>query len=605
MSTNSEAGTIEASGLLWSDKDTVLDLNFAIQWAAANGIKIDEVRRRLELCATFSKASAVCHILIKIDLPSENFYLPSGHKLQSDYVLDRGKLIALNASDYEFLGGILGESNWVSCTIADMMLLAKKCSESGIPFETRIDQNPVPISQHPSKLNSPKLLPEINLFDYQSSGVDWIFSRATQGMGALLADEMGLGKTVQAIAWISAVASVNLPILIIAPAALTENWRRELLKFAGVSSTLYEGSVRSLTPSALSNLGVLIATYDSARINQLVLQHVNWHTIVLDEAQYIKNHESARTQAVKSLNRVVGIALTGTPVENRVEELISILDFVVPGGLDDLVRRKSPIDAFSIDTRIRPLLPSLMLRREVSEVAQDLPDRLDFHLPLVPTENYLVEQQALVDSLSSANDFGQRLAVITKLRQLSSQEEVESSPKFNFLSDVIENAKVSGSKILIFANYKEAIHKISRFMRSRQVWSKEITGAITGSERQSLIDEFSALDGTACLVLNPKAGGVGLNITAANVVIHFEPDWNPALIDQATARAFRRGQRSKVFVYYLSYVGTVEEYIEGVVEGKRVVAADIIAPTEVSLDSQEIERILRWLNKSKETDESN
>ena len=437
------------------------------------------------------------------------------------------------------------------------------------------------------------LLPSVNPYPYQARGIDWLRERISYGLGGLLADEMGLGKTLQAIAAIAHVVAGGGRCLVVVPNALTENWRRELLKFAALESYSYVREGTNLSITALRRWAVVITTYDTVRSRELILGQDIWDLVVIDEAQYIKNSSAQRSQSTRNLKRRLSVALTGTPVENRPSDLVNILDFVVPGAFIDLMEAGDELSAAQASAVLTPYLPQLMLRRTVSEVGEHLPERHDVPVALAASDWYRAKHSSIVAEASSSNSRGARLAAITELRQLSGREPAETSPKLDFIKTLMESASPEREKIIIFASFNNSISMIQRNLRIQGLNVLAITGAT--NNRQEVVDRFAELHGPSALVMNPRAGGVGLNITTAPTVVHFEPEWNPATIDQASARSYRTGQGQTFIAYYLSIANSIEDYMLERVEEKREMAGQLITSVEEDLTDEQIMRLLSWL----------
>lgn len=418
------------------------------------------------------------------------------------------------------------------------------------------------------------------LYAYQRDGAGFLSQLAQNGLGALLADEMGLGKTMQAMYLITAaVRRGDLPNLVIVPASTLANWNREFSRFAdGVPVLEHAGPRRTGDPNVLRRSPVVLTTYETALRDQSLFEMVEWTHIALDEAQSVKNPRAQRSRAVKALKKRTGLAITGTPIENSLTDMWSIFEFVLPqylGSLDDFqASYPDELDAAAaLSRRVAPLV----LRRMVDSVATDLPERVDIPTPVYfsPT---LVEAYEAVRTDEDLHP----LARLTALRQLCASPlpaglpSIEHEfPKFDRLLDIVTEVLSEGSKCLIFASYTQAIDQIAEAIARRfeATFVATIDGRRSPAERQGLIDQFTSFGGAGVLVMNPKAAGVGLNIQAANYVVHFTPEWNPATVAQASARAYRRGQKRPVFVYYLYYEGTVEQYMMERLDAKRELQA--------------------------------
>lgn len=432
------------------------------------------------------------------------------------------------------------------------------------------------------------------LYPYQLDGWRWLKFLLGEGIGGLLADEMGLGKTLQVIAALSDSGGGPLrPALIIAPSSLLENWRRELARFAPHLRVLkHNGPLRTGRPAELHGYDVIITAYDNAVRDNSLLNMIHWKVVILDEAQFIRNPDAQRTKAVKRLRREAGLAITGTPIENRLVDLWSIMDFVLPHYLGDV---KSFMSQFSEDVNgaaeLEPLISPLMLRRRVADVAKDLPKRIDIpqliELDEYETTAYDAERERIYAEYSTAAT----LVALGTLRRFcahpllmgapSERSDPMSFSKFRRLDEILEEIFTNGEKVIIFTSFTAMADIIVQHIKGRfSTFAGTIDGRLAVERRQPLIDDFTAIRGSAALVLNPKAGGAGLNITAANHVIHYNPEWNPALEDQASARSHRRGQQLPVTVHHLLVADTIEDVINMRLARKRALTGAAVIGVE-------------------------
>lgn len=429
--------------------------------------------------------------------------------------------------------------------------------------------------------------PRVNatLYPYQLSGWRWLRFIRSEGLGGLLADEMGLGKSLQVISAIRDPGhDVIGPCLIVAPGSLLENWRREIARFAPTLTTLkHHGLRRTGRPTDLQGFDVVITSYDNVVRDNSLLNMIEWDMVVLDEAQFIRNPDAQRTKAVKHLRRRAGLAVTGTPIENRLLDLWSIIDFVLP---DQLCDRRSFEERFTDDMDGARLLEAevspFMLRRRVSEVAQDLPPRIDIPQVVELSEQEASEYDWARQRIAAEYGAAATLVSLTELRRFcahpsllsgSSTRDPMQFSKFQRLDEILREIFLQGEKALVFTSFTAMADMMARHVGSAlHAFAGVIDGRLPIDDRQPLIDEFSSVNGPAALILNPRAGGAGLNITAANHVIHYNPEWNPALEDQASARAHRRGQTLPVTVHRLLVADTVEDVISERLERKRVLA---------------------------------
>ena len=429
-----------------------------------------------------------------------------------------------------------------------------------------------------------------DLYPYQVTGLEWLSARAQAGLGGILADEMGLGKTLQLLGLIVQRLDVaNLPILVVVPLTLVENWIREFAKFApGVQVYRHLGQKRSRRPVEIAKQRVVLTTYETTVIDEGLLGVIEWDAVIADEAQAIKNPDALRTKAIGSLRRHSSFAATGTPLENRTQDLWSLAGFAVPGYLgtraDFATRLES--DPVGLRLAIRPL----MLRREVKDVARDLPDKIEIDSPL---EMFAPEADAYDQLISGLRGEQRRvpvLALLTKLRLFTAHPDAingriaspeSRSAKLTRLLEILEEIIEAEQKALIFVAFNVPADIVADSVRRRfgvPVWS--LNGGTPVNERQPTIDRFSNERGGAILVLNPTAGGVGLNIQAARHVIHYTLEWNPARQAQATARAWRRGQEHVVTVHRLFYANTIDELIMNKLGDKQELFDEVVQKSE-------------------------
>lgn len=413
------------------------------------------------------------------------------------------------------------------------------------------------------------------LYPYQADGIDFLNLIADQRIGCVLADEMGLGKTLQVIGMLVHLSSSqSYPILIVAPASLLENWRREISQFApSLSARIHAGENRAGTASALGSIGILITSYDTVVRDAVLLSSYDWHAVVLDEAQAIKNPEAQRTRAVKDLNRRVSVAISGTPLENRLDDLWSVSDFCLPGILGDLEHFRNSYSDEVVDAqRLGSALAPLILRRRVADVASDLPKKIEIRQPINLTDGEAHDYAAVREQVISEHGAAGALVATTILRTFCADPALtkyplqhSSSPgsKFRRVVELLEEIFANGEKALIFSSFHGVADLLSRELPLLypRAHFDTIDGRTPVENRQNIVDVFFQHQGVGALLLNPKAAGSGLNITAANHVIHYNPEWNPALTAQASARAFRRKQTRPVTIHHLYHPGTVEEVI--------------------------------------------
>jgi len=458
---------------------------------------------------------------------------------------------------------------------------------------------PLPTSKPGKYLNA-------SLYPYQQRGLDWLRWVTTQDMGGILADEMGLGKTLQIIALIGyeVFEKHRKPNLIFAPATLLENWRREFLKFLpDIDIFVHWGQSRTGSPYALSEHDVVITSYGTGVKDRYMLGMIDWNIIAADEAQAIKNPNAKRTRALKNILGRISIAITGTPLENHLLDLWSITDFAIPSYLGSESDFGGKYDG-SIESGIdleRKVSP-IMLRRLVKEVAYDLPEKINISQQLKMIGREAEEyDQVRIETLREYGKSGSLVSLL-RLRQYCTHpmiigasdldNPIQYSTKYKRLIEILQELFTSNNKALIFTSFTKMIDILAWDLRKRfDIFVESIDGRVNSSARQTIVDKFSDFNGSAALVLNPKAAGTGLNIVAANHVIHYNQEWNPAIEDQATARAYRIGQVNNVLIHRLYYVDTVEEIIDRRIKHKR----DLANATVVGTRGEDLDDIVQAL----------
>ncbi|MBC5763764.1 DEAD/DEAH box helicase [Ramlibacter albus] len=451
-------------------------------------------------------------------------------------------------------------------------------------------------------------LPNLNakLYPYQAEGVGFLRRMCDQSIGCVLADEMGLGKTLQIIALLCNEAiQRRRPSLIVAPATLLENWRREIASFApSLSVYVHRGSDRHGIASRLLGADLTLVSYETAVRDEPLLSEISWNVVALDEAQNIKNPAAQRTASVKRLPRRVGIAITGTPLENRIDDLWSIVDFALPRLLGDLdAFRREFADQLADAERVGLLVAPVLLRRRVREVANDLPERVDIAQPLELESPWAEMYEALRKQIQTEYGRAGALVALGKLRIFCANPSSATNelprdiefPKVTRLLEILEEVFALGEKALIFTSYLDVADRLAEAITAMDAsaFVATIDGRLSVERRQPTVDEFFAFSGAGVLLLNPKAAGVGLNITAANHVIHYNPEWNPALTDQATARAYRRRQAKGVTVHHLYYVNTVESVIVERASFKRLLAGEAVTGHGGEIEPEALARALQ------------
>ena len=456
------------------------------------------------------------------------------------------------------------------------------------------------------------------LRDYQIEGFKWLRRLAEWGVGGVLADDMGLGKTLQTLAVLLDRTKEG-PALVIAPTSVGFNWMREVEKFApGLAASLYRETDRADFLESVGPNQIVVCSYGLALRDIEKLAKVEWATLVLDEAQAIKNSRSKTSMAIATIPSKWTVALTGTPVENHLGELWSLFHVVSPGvlgGWDQFRNRfASPIEKENDDDRrkaLRTRLTPFILRRTKGQVLKDLPARTEMNLvvELSPAERAIYEKVRMsaigeADAIAKLNDIQDQrfriLALLTRLRQIACHPRMvhdtwtEGSAKLTQLSETLLQLREEGHRVLIFSQFVKHLALIREMMDAEGVTYQYLDGSTPAAARQHEVDKFQNGDATAFLI-SLKAGGTGLNLTAADYVIHMDPWWNPAVEDQATDRAHRIGQDKPVMVYRIVAKDTIEEEILKLHDTKRDLVAGILDGTHTAakLSTKDLIDLLR------------
>ena len=429
------------------------------------------------------------------------------------------------------------------------------------------------------------------LYEYQRVGYLWMLQMLEISHGCILGDEMGLGKTLQVITVFQELKKKRLtPLLVVAPVSLLENWKRECNKFApGLDVFVHHGSNRTGRRAELVKHDVVVISYNTSISDMSLLNMVDWQCVVLDEAQNIKNPYSKRAKAVKMLRRERSIAVSGTPFENHITDIWSLTDFVMPGlfGSLSLFEKNISDDVLGAE-QIEPLLSPIMIRRLVKDVADDLPEKVIVPQPIEMSETERLKyedfRKEAIDIANSGTALS--IALLQKLRMFCTHPNLcmdndldpyEGSVKYQRFCEITEEIISLNEKVIVFTSYKKMFEIMQEDITKRfGIEVDFINGDTPVDERQKIVDWFNEYKGSAMLVLNPRAAGVGLNITGANHVIHYNLEWNPSLEDQASARAYRRGQEKTVFIYRLYYTDTVEQIVNERIERKREIATTAV-----------------------------
>jgi SNF2 family DNA or RNA helicase len=551
----------------------------------------------------------------------------------------KGEWIALQPADVRAAQAILAQTNEpLSLSVEDALRLSTGDTKilaklpvvgfeaSGILkdlIDTLINNQSIQLIEKPKEFRG-------ELRPYQARGVSWLAFLERWGFGACLADDMGLGKTPQLIAFLLTLKEQDLlvkPTLVICPTSVLNNWEREVKRFAPTLSTIiHHGDKRSKGKAFLrdvKNKALVITSYPLIYRDASTFEEVAWQGVVLDEAQNIKNPQAKQSQAIRKLRGDFRIALTGTPVENRLSELWSILEFLNPGflGTQQFFQRRFAIpiekygDRESLNT-LRSLVRSFILRRLKTDrdIIQDLPEKQEMNVFCgLSKEQAELYQKLVDDSLAQIEEtsgikrHGLILSLLVKLKQIcnhpaqflkqNSLGSSERSGKLLRLEEMLEELLEEGDRALIFTQFSEWGKLLQPYLKKKL--GQEVLflyGATKRQDRQAMIDRFqNDPNGPPLFILSLKAGGTGLNLTRANHVFHVDRWWNPAVENQASDRAFRIGQKRNVQVHKFVCTGTLEEKINDMMESKKQLAEQTVDAGErwlTELDTDQLRNLL-------------
>ncbi len=436
------------------------------------------------------------------------------------------------------------------------------------------------------------------LREYQIEGFKWLKSLDTLGFGGILADEMGLGKTIQTIAFL--LSKDNKKAIIISPTSLIYNWKAELEKFAPslkVGIVHGEKSERHKLICNLHDYDVILTTYGTLRIDIQKYDDIIFDCCIIDEAQNIKNYLAQNTKVIKEVKAKVRFALTGTPMENNLTELWSIFDFIMPDYLysKEIFESKFTLGREGDLEELKLLIKPFLLRRTKSEVMKELPDKIEKKFIVEMTTAQKAVYKAYIKAVREKmkNNSEGKIEVfsyLTKLRQICLDpslvigEYKGGSGKLKVATELIEKHIDSQGKVLLFSQFTSALKNIGENLKKKGIPYLYLDGKTKPKDRIKLVDEFNNGSDNLVFLISLKAGGTGLNLASANLVIHFDPWWNPAVEDQATDRAHRIGQRNVVEVIKLVAKGTIEEKIILLQENKKDLIDSVITGELTSSD---------------------
>ena len=471
---------------------------------------------------------------------------------------------------------------------------------------------------------------EAVLREYQRDGFYWIKTLKENGFGGILADDMGLGKTLQILAFLlsekeQGKVGDELRTLIVAPASLVYNWKKEVERFTPqLSVCVMAGTAherKELIKNQTSNVDVWITSYDLLKRDIELYQDIVFANEIIDEAQYIKNQTTHAAKSVRLVNSSFRMALTGTPMENRLSELWSIFDYLMPGFLYGYTRFRSEIETPIVSdkdedamTRLRAMIHPFILRRLKKDVLKELPEKQEEIVTVALSGEqkklYQAHSQRLKMFLEDQNDedFAQNklqiLAELTKLRQLCCGPELllenykGENAKLETCIELITQAIAGGHKILLFSQFTSMLDLIGEELKKAKIDYYRIDGSVKKEARMEMVEQFqNPKNQVSVFCISLKAGGTGLNLTAADIVIHYDPWWNKAAQNQATDRAHRIGQKHAINVYQLIAEETIEQKICELQQVKEDLAEEVLSGEGISSTLFNKDEIMNLLEK--------
>jgi SNF2 family DNA or RNA helicase len=533
-----------------------------------------------------NQSAALIDIKIVLSYKKNSIEITPPNFLVSDYFIVEGKILPIRSYDFEALTAFLptlDHDGKIGFTVKELMNFDYFASKNNLQIvnpelkDHVLASAKLDLSQFENKL-------DVTPYAYQSVGIEWLRSQQSLGRkGVILADVMGLGKTLQVIGLIT--ENVNRGLrnnLVICPGTLIENWRREISKFSSeLNYLIHSGSLRAGTAAKITNFDVVITSYDALVRDHAMLSSISWNLVIVDEAQFIKNPSAQRSARCKGLPRNFGIAISGTPLENRLLDLWSLAEFAEPGlfGTESQFENEfesDPHGALEVNRIIRPIL----LRRKLDDIEHQLPEMVVIDHPIIwPEELNIIYEEARNEAIREFAQAGglvatgrlRKLTTHPLLMEIGPSDLTVLSPKYALALEIIEELFANGEKCLIFASYKKIIDLITEDISARYplAFVKSLDGRTPNDERTPLVDDFNNFSGSGVLVCNPIVAGAGLNIVGANHVIHYNLEWNPAKEDQATFRVYRNGQMKETFIHRLFFVDTIDEVIDQRIQLKR------------------------------------
>ena len=565
-----------------------------------------------------------------IDIPSEELaaVLSSYQRKKKFHRLKNGKLLYLDSNELEELDDFMNDYNLKPKMLEDGHLdlnvyrafsIENKAENSEhLNFDrSDIFKEVIDNFRNIKKTNYPLSKNYDNILrDYQKYGYQWLQSISAYGFGGILADDMGLGKTLQIIALLDENRHADKTSLVICPSSLLLNWQDEIHKFSlNLTCQCVNGSLqkRKAAINAFNDVDILITTYDYIRRDYELYQDHQFEYLIIDEAQYIKNPKTKNAASVKTIKAKHRFALTGTPIENSLAELWSIFDFLMPDYLFNYhyfqTHYETPIVKNHDEQKqqeLKKLISPFILRRNKKDVLTELPEKIEKTITLEFNEEehklYLANLVQVNKSLQEQLNYEKVdriaiLAMLTRLRQICCEPRVlyenitHISSKLEGCLDLIRNFQGNNQKVLLFSSFTAVLDLIIQELEKENISYYKLTGDTKKEERHRLVKQFQN-DDTTVFLISLKAGGTGLNLTAAEAVIHFDPWWNMSAQNQATDRAHRIGQQNIVTVYKLVMKDSIEEKILELQNKKKNLADSFVEGNEGTITSMSTDEII-------------
>lgn len=527
------------------------------------------------------------------------------------YLLDAGRLERLHRAQ-KALGGstalpLLGRSavRIPRARVAEADALLDELSPNFQAPETW--RRRAAVARHRDQLPAAPIAPDLEktLRGYQKLGAAWLWHLSREGLGGILADEMGLGKTLQALALITAIRRENpgaAPALVVCPASLLENWRREARRFTPqLRVRVHHGSGRDRDAGAFGGCDLVITSYGVLARDREIFEGLSWSLLLADEAQHVKNRRTQNARALQAVRADARILLTGTPVENSLDDLQALFAVILPGYMQPIPPESRGDERQWHEERIRRQAAPYILRRRKADVAAELPPKIEqtVFVELTPEQRALYEairassEQNLQKLQLAGRPEGQvRMAMFTELlrlrqvccdpRLVERTRRAEESAKLAAFLELLDEAVDDGHRLLVFSQFTSLLALVREALREREIEHCVLDGSMSARERQAQVDRFNDSPDIPVFLLSLKAGGTGLNLASADTVVHLDPWWNPAVEAQATDRAHRIGQTRVVTSYKLIAADTVEERVLMMQREKRRLLEDVFEAADAA-----------------------